>query len=107
MSILESQPGMKELLELLDECSDRWSHIGSSLNVDPDFLSSLQSKPCDDQQKLNDVIKDWHECEGDFSYKPVTWQAIIDALKTKQVRRPRVARKIKEYLQEKYKTRID
>ena len=92
--ILDKTPKKRDLLELLAEVQDRWFVIGEMLKVDNTNLRRLHQSNLPDSEKLADTLQHWIDSVS----SPVTWDTIVEVLRTDYINLPRVADKIEDKL---------
>ena len=92
---MKKTPTEHELLNLLADISNLWYDIGLSLNVSRDILDDLMSSPKNRQYKLAQVIHSWLTTTESHL---VTWETVIDAIKSPIVNNNKKVTEIHQYL---------
>ena len=88
-------PTKRELLNLLADINDKWFEIGISLDVSQSVLNSLTNSPLRNTYNLDQVIESWLTTA---ELHLVTWEAVIDAIKSPIVNNIKKTTEIHEYL---------
>ena len=88
-------PTEHELLNLLADINDKWYEIGVSLKVSRNVLNGLTSSQFSNTYKLDQVIESWLTTTESHL---VTWETVIDAIKSPIVNNIKKATEIHEYL---------
>ena len=92
---MKKTPTEHELLNLLADISDLWHEIGSSLKVSHDTLGDLMSNAMKCKRKLIQVIHSWLSTTESHL---VTWETVIDAIKSPIVNNKKKATEIYQHL---------
>ena len=88
-------PTEHELLNLLADISNLWYEIGLSLKVPHNILNCLKRSQESDAIKLSEVIHSWLTTTESHL---VTWETVIDAIKSPVVNNIKKATEIHEHL---------
>ena len=88
-------PSKYELLNLLADINDKWYEIGVSLKVSQNVLNSLTSSQLSNTYKLDQVIESWLTTTESHL---ITWETVIDAIKSSIVNNIKKATEIHEHL---------
>ena len=94
-NVIKEAPTKLELLKLLADINDKWYEIGVSLKVSQNVLNSLTSSPVRNTYNLDQVIESWLTTTESHL---VTWETVIDAIKSPIVNNIKKATEIHEYL---------
>ena len=82
----------------------KWREIGNGLGLSSNFLTSLAQSPVSDKIKLEHVIQEWiqldGQCTSDSEPTPVNWKTIIDVIKGPLVQNKALAKEIYQYLKQ-------
>ena len=92
---LGTSPTEHELLNLLADVSNLWHEIGLSLKAPHNILDGLKSSQESNAIKLSQVIHSWLTTTESHL---VTWETVIDAIKSPIVNNIKKATEIHEYL---------
>ena len=92
---MKKTPTKYELLNLLADISNLWYEIGLSLKVPRSILDGLRRRQDSDAIKLSEVIHSWLTTTESHL---VTWETVIDAIKSPIVNNIEKANKIHEHL---------
>ena len=84
-----------ELLNLLADIDEKWYEIGLSLKVSQNVLNGLTSNQFSNIYKLDQVIESWLTTTESHL---VTWETVIDAIKSPIVNNIKKATEIHEHL---------
>ena len=80
----------------------KWREIGNGLGLSSNFLTSLAQSLVSDKIKLEHVIQEWiqldGQCTSDGQSTPVNWKTIIDVIKGPIVENKALSIKIYQYL---------
>ena len=88
-------PTKRELVILLADISDKWYEIGVSFDVPQSVLNGLKECNKTNTYKLDQVIESWLTTTESHL---VTWEIVIDAIKSPIVNNIKKATEIHEYL---------
>ena len=91
---MKKTPTKHELLDLLADISNLWYEIGSSLNVSHDILDHLISSAMKSNANYR-VINSWLSTTESHL---VTWETVIDAIKSPIVNNKKKATEIYQHL---------
>ena len=82
----------------------KWREIGNGLGLSSNFLTSLAQSLVSDKIKLEHVIQEWiqldGQCTSDGQSTPVNWKTIIDVIKGPIVDNKALSIKIYQYLKQ-------
>ena len=92
---MKKVPSKHELLNLLADINDKWYEIGVSLKVPQNVLNGLTSSQLSNTYKLDQVIESWLTTTESHL---VTWETVIDAIKSPIVNNIKKANKICQHL---------
>lgn len=87
-------PDHYEVLELLADISAQWQDVGLALKVPKNDLDGLVNASGSKNSKLSEVIRLWINTES----SPVTWEALISAIKRPLVNNKRKAEEIHDHV---------
>ena len=105
--MLDEKPIKKDVLKQLVCVDAKWREIGNGLGVDPNFLDGLETSSISNQIRLDKVLQKWIDMNGHPPCSPVTWKAILEALKEDLLQKHDLAEKIYQDLkQESLKQQI-
>ena len=90
---MRKTPTEHELLDLLADISNLWREIGLSLKVPHDILDGLRRNQESNAVKLSEVI---HSCLT--TTESLTWETVIDAIKSPIVNNIKKATEICQHL---------
>ena len=88
-------PTKHELLNLLADINDKWYEVGVSLKVSQSVLNGLKECEKSNTYKLDQVIESWLTTTESHL---VTWETVIDAIKSPIVNNIKKATEIHEHL---------
>ena len=94
------RPTRRELLMQLAFINFQWRNIGNGLGVSYNDLQGLAERNDSNQTRLDRVIQNWLDMNGQGEGAPVTWMTIIDVIKGPLVQNITRARRIYEYLKQ-------
>ena len=92
---MKKVPTEHELLNLLVDISNLWHEIGLSLKVPHSILDGLKRSQESDAIKLSEVIHSWLTTTQSHL---VTWETVIDAIKSRIVKHTKKANEIHQHL---------
>ena len=92
---MKKAPTEHELLNLLVDISNLWHEIGLSLKVPRSILDGLKRSRESDAIKLSEVIHSWLTTTESHL---VTWETVIDAIKSRIVNNIKKANEIHQHL---------
>ena len=92
---MKKVPSKHELLNLLADINDKWYEIGVSLKVPQNVLNGLTSSQLSNTYKLDQVIESWLTTT---ELHLVTWETVIDSIKSPIVNNINKANKIRQHL---------
>ena len=93
-SILKETPNEEELLILLEDISDKWYHIGLSLQIRRNVLDDLNQGQDNSETKLEKVIDIWKNAKT----KSNTWKTMITAMESTIINNKEIAVEIRRHL---------
>ena len=85
--------GLKDVLNYLNEASDKWYQIGIQLQVPSFKLKSIQKDCQTDADRLMQMVDHWFD---NAPKEERTWEEVISALISPSVERRSVAYKVKQ-----------
>ena len=91
-------PTRRELLTQLACINFLWRNIGNGLGVSYSVLQGLAESNQSNQAKLDQVIQNWLDMNGQGEGAPVTWSTILDVVNGPLVQNKALAMTIYEYL---------
>ena len=101
-NILVNKPTKLAVLNHLVCIYAKWREIGNGLGLSSNFLTSLAQSLVSDRIKLEQVIQEWiqldGQCTSDGQSTPVNWKTIIDVIKGPLVQNKALAKEIYQYL---------
>ena len=94
------RPTRREVLIQLAFINFQWRNIGNGLGVSYNDLQGLAERNDSNQTRLDRVIQNWLDMNGQGEGAPVTWMTILDVIKGPLVQNITQARRIYEYLKQ-------
>ena len=94
------RPTRREVLMQLAFINFQWRNIGNGLGVSYNDLQGLAECNDSNQTRLDRVIQNWLDMNGQGGGAPVTWMTILDVIKGPLVQNITRARRIYEYLKQ-------
>ena len=101
------KPIRREILNQLAFINFQWRNIGQGLGVSYNDLEGLTRRNDSDQIRLEHVIQNWFNMNGQGGGAPVTWNTILDVVKGPLVQNINRAMNIYEYLKPKSSEKQD
>ena len=102
--MLVEKPRKHAVLNYLVCIYAKWREIGNGLGLSSNFLTSLAQSPMSDKIKLEQVIQEWiqldGQCTSDSQSTPVNWKTIIEVIKGPIVDNKALSIKIYQYLKQ-------
>ena len=95
------RPTRRELLTQLACINFLWRNIGNGLGVSYSVLQGLAESNQSNQAKLDQVIQNWLDMNGQGEGAPVTWRTILDVVKGQLVQNKAHAMTIYQYLKQR------
>ena len=92
---MKKAPTEHELINLLADISNLWYEIGLSLKVPHNILDGLRRSQESDAIKLDQVIHSWLTTTESHL---VTWETVIDAIKSRIVNNIKKANEVHQHL---------
>ena len=74
------------LFGLLEPLSSLWYQLGEALTLTP-HLNHIRTANYNDEERLSAVLKKWEQ----HQIKPYSWETLVNALKSNQVRAMQLA----------------
>ena len=105
--LLAERPTRREVLKELTFINFQWRDIGNGLGVSYNYLQGLAECNDSNQRRLDHVIENWFNMNGQGEGAPVTWNTILDAVKEPPVQNINRAMRIYEYLKAKSSVQQD
>ena len=94
------RPTRREVLMQLAFINFQWRNIGNGLGVSYNDLQGLAECNDSNQTRLDRVIQNWLDMNGQGEGAPVTWMTILDVVKGPLVKKKAHAMTIYEYLKQ-------
>ena len=82
--MLDEKPAKRDVFKQLVCIDAEWHEIGICLGVDANSLNGIEKSLVSDQIRLDKVLQKWMDMDGHPPCSPVTWKAILEALKELQ-----------------------
>ena len=92
------RPTRREVLMQLAFINFQWRNIGNSLGVSYNDLQGLDERNNSNQARLDQVIQNWLDMNGQGEGAPITWNTILDVVSKPPVQNITRAMGIYEYL---------
>ena len=103
-NMLVNKPTTHDVLEQLVCIYAKWREIGNGLGLTFNFLTSLAQSMMSDKIKLEHVIQEWIQLDGQSTLNgqstPVNWKTIIEVIKGPIVDNKALSIKIYQYLKQ-------
>ena len=103
-NIIVNKPTKLAVLNHLVCIYAKWREIGNGLGLSSNFLTSLAQSLVSDRIKLEQVIQEWIQLDGqstsDGQSTPVNWKTIIDVVKGPLVENKALAKEMYQYLKQ-------
>ena len=81
------------LFALLKPLSSLWYQLGEALTLMP-HLNQIMTANYEDEQRLSTVLQKWEQ----YQIKPYSWETLVNALKSNQVRAMQLADELEAVL---------
>ena len=94
------RPTRREVLMQLAFINFQWRNIGNSLGVSYNDLQGLDERNNSNQARLDQVIQNWLDMNGQGEGAPITWNTILDVVRKPPVQNINLAMEIYEYLKQ-------
>ena len=94
------RPTRREVLIQLAFINFQWRNIGNGLGVSYNDLQGLAERNDSNQTRLDQVIQNWLDMNGQGEGAPVTWKTILDVVKEPPIENITRAMRIYEYLKQ-------
>ena len=94
------RPTRREVLIQLADIDALWRSIGDGLGVSDNVLQILANENMQDRTRLDHVIQNWLDMNGQGEGAPVNWMTILDVVKGPLVKKKAHAMTIYEYLKQ-------
>ena len=94
------RPTRREVLMQLAFIKFQWRNIGNGLGVSYNDLQGLAERNDSNQTRLDQVIQNWLDMNGQGEGAPVTWKTILDVVKEAPIENITRAMKIYKYLKQ-------
>ena len=95
------RPTRHEVLTQLACINFQWRNIGNGLGVSYNDLQGLAEHNDSNQTRLDQVIQNWLDMNGQGEGAPVNWMTILDVVKGPHVQKKADAMKIYENLKQR------
>ena len=94
------RPTRHEVLMQLAFINFQWRNIGNGLGVSYSDLQGLAERNDSNQTRLDQVIQNWLDMNGQGEGAPVTWKTILDVVKEPPIENITRTMRIYEYLKQ-------
>ena len=94
------RPTRREVLMQLAFINFQWRNIGNGFGVSYNDLQGLAERNDSNQTRLDRVIQNWLDMNGQGEGAPVTWKTILDVVKEPPIKNITRAMRIYEYLKQ-------
>ena len=101
IALTVERPTRREVLTQLACINFQWRNIGNGLGVSYNDLQGLAEHNDSNQTRLDQVIQNWLDMNGQGEGAPVTWMSILDVINGPLVQNITHAMTIYEYLKQR------